>query len=89
MRLVSEDSVEALLKAEALLEQALSIAEEQGALQWQLRINKSITQLWSNDARLPIAQQQLDATVSEFTEGFDFPDLSEAIELLERFACSR
>ncbi|WP_263357233.1 ATP-binding protein [Acidicapsa ligni] len=89
MRFIVKAEPCALSRAEQLLEQALSIAEEQGALQWRLRINMSIAHLWSNDARLPSALQQLDATVNEFTEGFDFPDLLEATALLEKFACSR
>jgi predicted ATPase/DNA-binding winged helix-turn-helix (wHTH) protein len=89
MRLIAEAGSGAPSKAGGLLEQALSVAEEQGALQWRLRINISIVQLWRDDPRLPVAQQRLDATVGEFTEGFDFPDLREAVELLEGLAYTR
>jgi predicted ATPase/DNA-binding winged helix-turn-helix (wHTH) protein len=83
-RILAELGPAAKRRAEALLQQALSVAEDQGALQWRLRIHTSIVRLWHDDPRLPSALERLDATVGEFTEGFALPDLREAVGLLER-----
>jgi hypothetical protein len=70
--------------AEELLEHALSIAEEQGARLWRLRILTSMVRMWQDDSRSRSLIEQLDSTVTEFTEGFAFPDLRDAVALLER-----
>jgi predicted ATPase/DNA-binding winged helix-turn-helix (wHTH) protein len=88
-RLIAEAGPDAQARAEEMFEQALSVAEEQGALMWRLRINTSTARLWRNDPRLPVAQKRLDATIDEFTEGFELPDLREATELLEEISCGR
>lgn len=72
-----------LSQAEGFLRQGLAIAHEQGALMWKLRINTSLASLYRNDRRLPSLLQQLDATVSEFSDGLEFSDLRTAIEILE------
>jgi predicted ATPase/DNA-binding winged helix-turn-helix (wHTH) protein len=70
--------------AEDLFGQALSVAEEQGARQWKLRILTSMVRMWQNNGRRRSLIEQLDGTVTEFTEGFRFPDLRDAVALLER-----
>ena len=71
------------LIAEELLKQALSVAEEQGARLWRLRILTSRVRLWQDDRRSRPLLEQLDATLTEFTEGFASPDLRNAVALLE------
>ena len=71
------------LVAEELLKQALSIAEEQGARSWRLRILTSMVRLWQDDPRSRKLLGLLDATLTEFTEGFASPDLRAAVALLE------
>ena len=70
--------------AEALLQQALELATEQGALSWRLRILMSQVRMRHGGQGLREATELLASTVNEFTEGFAFPDLRNAMLLLER-----
>jgi hypothetical protein len=83
LRLLAQGGEERFSQAEVFLHQGLSIAIEHGSQMWRLRINTSLAKLYSNDRRLLSALQELDATVSEFSEGFEFPDLQTAIEMLK------
>jgi predicted ATPase/DNA-binding winged helix-turn-helix (wHTH) protein len=83
-RLTTEVGTSARLPADDLLKQALSVAIEQGARLWRLRVLTSLVQLWQDDRSSRLLLEELDATVTEFTEGFASPDLRQAIVLLER-----
>jgi predicted ATPase/DNA-binding winged helix-turn-helix (wHTH) protein len=82
LRLLAQGGEEGFSQAEEFLCQGLSIANEHGSQMWKLRIYTSLAKLYSDDHRLPSVLQQLDATVSGFSEGFEFPDLQTAIETL-------
>ena len=71
------------LLGEELLKQTLSVAEEQGARLWKLRVLTSMVRLCRNDGYSRLLLEQLDATVTAFTEGFGSPDLRAALILLE------
>jgi hypothetical protein len=87
--LVAQGGEERLSQAQEFLQQGLAIAQEHGALMWRLRINTSLAVLYRNNHLLPLRLQQLDATVSEFSEGLEFPDLRVAIEFLESQGAGR
>jgi predicted ATPase len=72
------------VSAEALLQQALEVATDQGALLWRLRILTSMVRTRRDGHGLSEATDLLDSTVNEFSEGFAFPDLRNAMSLLER-----
>ncbi len=78
---------ESLLGAETLLTRALALAQEQGALAWELRAATSLAQLWSAQGKLAPARQLLAPVYRRFSEGFDSPDQQRARRCLE--ACGR
>ncbi len=82
LRILAQGGKESFSYAEEFLRHGLSVAHEHGSLMWKLRINTSLVKLYRNDYRLPPVLQQLNATVSEFSEGFELPDLQTAIETL-------
>jgi DNA-binding SARP family transcriptional activator/tetratricopeptide (TPR) repeat protein len=66
---------------------ALALAQEQGALAWELRATMSLVQLRVRQGEryageLEDARRCLRALYTRFTEGFAFPDLQEAVALL-------
>jgi predicted ATPase/DNA-binding winged helix-turn-helix (wHTH) protein len=75
--------------AEALFQQSLEIAREQGALSWELRTATSLAQLWNAQGRAPEARELLISVYSRFTEGFETADLRKAKALLDGMAVSR
>ena len=74
--------------AEALLRQSLVLAQEQGALSWQLRTATSLARLLRNQGRLADAIACLKPVFGRFTEGFGTPDLISAKQLLDELGRS-
>ena len=69
-------------KAEALFQEALSIARGQSAALWELRATMSLAQLWHGARRTDEARTLLAPIHSRFTEGLDTPFLTQAKQLL-------
>jgi class 3 adenylate cyclase/predicted ATPase len=69
--------------AEELYRKALSIAQEQEAMLWELRAAVSLARLRGDQGRRAEALNLLAPVYSWFTEGFDTPDLKEAKALLD------
>lgn len=65
----------------ASLEHSIALAEQQGALSWQLRASASLVRLHGEIARHD-ALGALAATYGRFTEGFETADLTDARQLL-------
>jgi predicted ATPase len=68
--------------AEACFEQAIVVAEVQGALVWQLRAAASLARLRASQGRLRDARRILAPVYDRFTEGFMQADLCAAQSLL-------
>ena len=73
-------------KAEAHFQQALTIAREQKAKSWELRVATSIARLWRDQGKRQEARDLLAPVYGWFTEGFDTRDLKEANALLDELA---
>lgn len=67
--------------AEDCFQTAYDIARQQDAKAFELRAAMSLARLWRRDDRESEAQDILQKTLDWFTEGFDTPDLQEAIDL--------
>ena len=68
--------------AETAYQQAVTLARQQGAKSWELRATISLAKLWQTQGKLSQARQALSDIYDWFTEGFDTPDLQEALTLL-------
>ena len=73
-------------KAEAYLEQALTVARRQQAKSRELRAAMSMARLWRDQGKKQQARELLAPVYGWFTEGFDTRDLKEAKALLEELA---
>jgi predicted ATPase len=71
-------------KAAELLVEATRIAGEQGAKLFELRAATDLLILWREDRRRADACIRLAAVYSQYTDGFDLPDLMKAQSLLGR-----
>jgi predicted ATPase len=69
--------------AEALLRQALDLAEHQGALPWALRAATSLARLLRQQGQADQARFILEPIYRRFGEGFAASDLISARELLD------
>ena len=76
----------AVEEAEALLAQALEIAQRQEAKTFELRAATSLVRLWQRQGKCDAARDLLAPLYAWFTEGFDTRDLKEAKALLEDLA---
>ncbi|MBV8507603.1 MAG: hypothetical protein JOZ11_17585 [Alphaproteobacteria bacterium] len=72
--------------AERHYQQAIAIAERQGARLLQLRACTRLARLWRDQGRRAEAHDLLASIYGWFTEGFDVPVLKEAKALLEELA---
>jgi predicted ATPase len=72
----------AAAKAEELFRQAMSVAQAQGAVLWELRAAMSLAKLWRDLKRTDEARTLLASVLGKFTEGLDTPHLTEARQLL-------
>ncbi|WP_339495858.1 ATP-binding protein [Pseudomonas sp. RA_105y_Pfl2_P56] len=73
-------------QAEEVLQQALSIAQTQGALAWELRSATSLAQLWQRQNRCREALDLLNPIYQRFTEGYATPDLRKVRSLLDELS---
>jgi predicted ATPase len=72
--------------AEDCFQRALGIAQEQGALFWELRAALSLARWRIRQDRQEIARQILSPVYDRFTEGFETADLKQAKAVLEQLA---
>jgi len=80
---VGTSTAESLTReAEECFLKGIEIARRQQARSWELRTTLSLSQLLIGSGREKQAKDMLSAVFSWFTEGFDFPDLVEATQLL-------
>ncbi len=70
-------------EAEQTLLQALSIAQSQGALAWELRSATSLALLWQQQSRYDQALDLLTPIYQRFTEGYATPDLRKVRLLID------
>jgi tetratricopeptide (TPR) repeat protein len=68
--------------AELMLQQALRIARDHGALSWELRAAMSLCRLWVSQGRIREARDLLVPVHARFAEGFETQDLVRAQMLL-------
>jgi predicted ATPase len=71
-----------LAERRLLLRQSLVLAQERGALSWELRTATSLARLMKQQGRTSEARERLEAVYLKFTEGFTTKDLVEARSLL-------
>jgi len=81
-RLPSNDWTE----VETCFRAALTVAREQGTRGFELRAAVSLARLLSGRGRQDEARELLAPVYGWFTEGFDTPDLQEAVALLDEIA---
>jgi predicted ATPase/DNA-binding winged helix-turn-helix (wHTH) protein len=70
-------------EGEVDLQEALSIAREQGAVSWELRASTSLAELWRRQGRGHEARHLLAQVYGRFTEGFGTADLLHATAMLK------
>jgi tetratricopeptide (TPR) repeat protein len=75
-------------EAEAALQRALNIAEQQHAHWWQLRAATDLARLWQDAGKCADAYRLLQPIFAWFVEGFDTPDLRDAKGLLDELMAS-
>lgn len=73
-------------QAETSFEQALHVAQRQGALMFELRAAVSLGRLWQSQGRKGMARDLLNSVYNNFTEGHNTADLREAKALIVAFA---
>lgn len=72
-------------EAEILFQRSLAIAQQQQAKIFKLRAAKDLAQLWTKQGKPLAAKDLLTPIYNSFTEGFDFPDLQAAKQLIDSF----
>ena len=71
-------------EAEAELQWALTIAQQQQARWWELRAATDLARHWHDEGRYVEANSLLRPIYNWFVEGFDTPDLKDAKALLDK-----
>lgn len=71
------------VEAEHLFRRAAALAQSQSAKLFELRATISLARLWRDQGRNAEAYDLLAPLLDWFTEGFDAPDLKDALALLE------
>jgi len=71
-------------EAEAELQRALTIAQQQRARWWELRAATDLARHWHDEGRYVEANSLLQPIYAWFVEGFDTPDLKDAKALLDK-----
>ena len=84
--LLKETRDQSFVAAEDCLHRALEIAEQQGALYWELRSVISLAQLRMTQGRLDDARQALVQVYNRFTEGVETSDLRAARKMLDELS---
>ena len=69
-------------QAESCFDQAITIAQQQGAISWELRAGISLAQLYQDCGKREEARVMLTGIYSKFTEGCDTKDSQEAKALI-------
>jgi hypothetical protein len=82
-RVHREKSEGSLDQARALLRQALSVAQAQKALAWELRLSTSLLELAQSSTEKQKARALLSTTLNDFSEGLRFDIVARAESLLE------
>ena len=80
--MLRQSKIPRAIEAEDCFRTANEIAQEQGALFWELRIALSLARLRVKQNRQHDARQVLAPVYEKFTEGFGTPDLRSAKEML-------
>ena len=70
-------------EAEAELQRALTIAQQQQARWWELRAATDLARYWHDEGKYVEAYSLLQPIYNWFVEGFDTPDLRDAKVLLD------
>ena len=83
MLLLAQDGSHNAQVAEASFHRALTIAREQQAKSWELRVASSLAHLWQSQGKRQDARELLEPVYGWFTEGFDTADLIDAKTLLD------
>ncbi|WP_037075437.1 ATP-binding protein [Rhizobium mesoamericanum] len=73
-------------EAETLLIKSIELAQEIGALSWQLRSASDLAKLWHGRLRAHDARKMLQPIYNEFTEGWETRDLALTADLLASLA---
>lgn len=81
-KLLKQDGPGATARAETLLLEAIDLAQEQGAVSWELRSATSLARLWQRDGRGDHALGLMKPVYSRLTEGFADADALAAQQLL-------
>jgi predicted ATPase len=81
--LLREATAQSVSAAEDCLFGAINVAQEQGALFWELRASTSLAQLYHQQGRNQRVRDLLTPVYDRFTEGFDTADLQAAKALLD------
>jgi predicted ATPase len=84
--LLKESRRQSLMLAEQCFDEALDVAQQQGALFWQLRATSSLARLKLQKGRRDEAQRLLTAVCEKFTEGFEIADFRAARIMLDELA---
>jgi predicted ATPase/DNA-binding winged helix-turn-helix (wHTH) protein len=84
--LLKESRQQSLMLAEQCFDEALDVAQQQGALFWQLRAASSLARLKLQKGRKDEAQRLLTAVCEKFTEGFEIADFRAARIMLDELA---
>jgi predicted ATPase/DNA-binding winged helix-turn-helix (wHTH) protein len=69
--------------AQMLFESAIHVAQETGALGWELRAATNLGQLWIAHGKPEAAGELLGKICAQFSEGFETSDLRAALDLLK------
>lgn len=72
-------------EAEACTREAIALAERYGARSWELRAALSLACMLERQGRGPEGRSVLAGVLGAFTEGFDTPDLQQAMMMLAGF----
>jgi predicted ATPase len=70
-------------EAATCFQHAISIAQNQSAKSWELRVATSLARLWHQQGKRQEAHDLLAPVYNWFTEGFDTADLMDAKALLD------
>jgi hypothetical protein len=75
--------------AEADFRKAIEVAHQHAAHGWELRASINLARLWHQQDKASEARELLGGIFGLFTEGFDTPDLQEALTLLEELQAGK
>jgi predicted ATPase len=85
-QLLLQQSSDNATEAESCFHQAITIAQNQSAKSWELRVATSLARLWQSQDKRKEACDLLAPVYDWFTEGFDTADLIDAKTLLDKLS---